>query len=84
MMVPDHIWPCGKGIYCKGKFHWATLASNHNLIVALNIVDGLWTEMALPEGCTNISPGNLCENHGQVVPLQLCATNRCDFVDVHM
>lgn len=83
-IVPDHIRPCGKGIYCKGKFHWATLASNRNLIVAFNIVDGLWTEMAPPKGCTKIFPGNLCEHDGQLAVLQLCATDRRDSVDLHM
>lgn len=75
MMVPDHIRPTGKGIYCNGKFYWVSLPPNPlnpipNLMVAFNIADGLWTEIPLPQRCRRLSPENLGEYNGQVVLLE--------------
>jgi F-box interacting protein len=62
-IVPDHIHPKGRGIYLKGKFHWAT----GNLIVAFNISKRRWTEIPLQEGCRGIFHHNLGEYVGKVV-----------------
>jgi len=68
MVVPYNIRPCGKGIYCHGKFHWAAHTPNRqNLIVAFSIADGLWTAIPVPEGCRKIFPENLGQHDGQVV-----------------
>jgi len=72
MMVPDHIRPTGKGIFCNGKFYWVSLPPNPpnpipNIMVAFHIADRLWTEIPLPQRCKRISPENLGEYNGQVV-----------------
>lgn len=64
-MVPDHICPFGKGIFCRGKFYWAAVTLDSRIfIAAFNIADGIWTEIPVPQGWRMIYPEDFAEYDG--------------------
>jgi len=67
-MVPDHISPFDKGIFCQGKFYWTAVTLDSRIfIAAFNIADGVWTEIPLPQGWRMIYPENFAEYDGHFV-----------------
>ncbi|KAH9303629.1 hypothetical protein KI387_008033, partial [Taxus chinensis] len=71
----DDVWPCGRGVYSRGKFYWRNMFSYSGEVLELSSDMSSWTKIPGPQSMLDCFPGSWhltgCDGRSMLVNTEL-------------